>query len=54
VYFGEIKRFINCEKRNRIFTYNITENELSFNSITKVDDSISFDYDYLVNSGGVE
>ncbi|MEE1291159.1 MAG: hypothetical protein UHW86_09035 [Spirochaetota bacterium] len=43
-----------CEKRNRIFTYNITENELSFNSITKVDDSISFDYDYLVNSGGVE
>ena len=52
VYFGEIKRFINCEKRNRIFTYNITENELLFN--TKVDDSISFDYDYLVNSDVIE
>jgi hypothetical protein len=43
-----------CEKRNRIFTYNIIENELSFNSITKVDDSISFDYDYLVNSDKIE
>jgi hypothetical protein len=43
-----------CEKRNRIFTYNIIENELLFNSITKVDDSISFDYDYLVNSDKIE
>ena len=43
-----------CEKRNRIFTYNIIENELLFNSITKVDDSISFDYDYLVNSYKIE
>ena len=40
-----------CEKRNRIFTFNINNNnELSFNSITKVDDSISFDYDYLTSS----
>lgn len=51
VYSGEKKRLIYCEKRNRIFTYNIIENELL---ITKVDDSISFDYDYLVNSGGIE
>jgi hypothetical protein len=54
VYSGEKKRLIYCEKRNRIFTYNIIENRLSFNSITKVDDSISFDYDYLVNSDKIE
>ena len=55
VYFGEIKRFINCEKRNRIFTFNINKNNdesegLKFNSLTTLDDSISFDYDYLTSS----
>lgn len=47
VYFGEIKRFINCEKRNRIFTFNTGTKGLS---LTTLDDSISFDYDYLTNS----
>ena len=42
-------------KQNRIFTFNINENNnesegLKFNSLTKVDDSISFDYDYLTSS----
>ena len=47
VYFGEIKRFINCEKRNRIFTFNTGTKGLS---LTTLDDSISFDYDYLTSS----
>ena len=42
-------------KQNRIFTFNINKNNdksegLKFNSLTKVDDSISFDYDYLTSS----
>ena len=37
----------NCEKRNRIFTFNTGTKGLS---LTKVDDSISFDYDYLTSS----
>ena len=42
-------------KQNRIFTFNIKEKNdesegLKFNSLTKVDDSISFDYDYLTSS----
>ena len=42
-------------KQNRIFTFNINENNdesegLIFNSITTLDDSISFDYDYLTSS----
>ena len=36
-----------CEKRNRIFTFNTGTKGLS---LTKVDDSISFDYDYLTSS----
>ena len=36
-----------CEKRNRIFTFNTRTKGLS---LTKVDDSISFDYDYLTSS----
>ena len=50
MYKSEYKQLTDCEKRNRIFTYNITENGLSFNSITTLDDSISFDYDYLTSS----
>ena len=51
----EYQQLINCEKRNRIFTFNIKEDNdksegLIFNSLTKVDDSISFDYDYLTSS----
>ena len=38
------------DKRNRIFTYDIKDDELSFNSLTKVDDSISFDYDYITET----
>lgn len=39
------------DKRNRIFTFDINNNnELSFNSITKIDDSISFDYDYITET----
>ena len=42
-------------KQNRIFTFNIKEKNdesegLIFNSITTLDDSISFDYDYLTSS----
>ena len=35
------------DKRNRIFTYDINDNKLS---LTKVDDSISFDYDYITET----
>ena len=38
------------DKRNRIFTYDIKDDELLFNSLTKVDDSISFDYDYITET----
>ena len=38
---------INCEKRNRIFTFNTGTKGLS---LTTLDDSISFDYDYLTSS----
>ena len=36
-----------CEKRNRIFTFNTGTKGLS---LTTLDDSISFDYDYLTSS----
>ena len=35
------------DKRNRIFTYDIKDDKLS---LTKVDDSISFDYDYITET----
>ena len=38
------------DKRNRIFTFDIKDDELLFNSLTKVDDSISFDYDYITET----
>ena len=38
------------DKRNRIFTYDIKDDKLLFNSLTKVDDSISFDYDYITET----
>lgn len=55
MYKSEYKQLTDCEKRNRIFTFNINENNnesegLIFNSITTLDDSISFDYDYLTSS----
>ena len=39
---------INCEKRNRIFTFDPNAKEKL--SLTTLDDSISFDYDYLTSS----
>ena len=52
---NDIPPLTDCEKRNRIFTFNIKENNdesegLKFNSLTTLDDSISFDYDYLTSS----
>ena len=38
------------DKCNRIFTYDIKDDELLFNSLTKVDNSISFDYDYITET----
>ena len=50
VYSGEKKRLIYCEKRNRIFTFDGS----TLSAPIKLSDSISFDYDYLVNSDVIE
>jgi hypothetical protein len=42
--------FIDCEKRNRIFTFDGS----TLSAPIKLSDSISFDYDYLVNSDKIE
>ena len=52
---GTNNPFLLYGKQNRIFTFNIKEKNdesegLIFNSITTLDDSISFDYDYLTSS----
>ena len=44
---NDIPPLTDCEKRNRIFTFNTGTKGLS---LTTLDDSISFDYDYLTSS----